>query len=287
VKTQLHATTGRAKLWAGITLAVAVATSSAMTIANAEAGQHRARPDKTKTCSSVNACVAANNTSSGAAIQGTGATGYGLAGYSTSGPGVYGLSSSNYGVLGMSNGFFAGVGGYNSYSSSGASGVYGDSTNGPGVDGYSQTSYAVQAEGTVLAEGNVFVQGEVYTEGDCQLGCSRSRHEASFSARTAQPTIDDVGEGDLREGVAHVSLASDFANAIDAQKRYVVLLTPEGDASLYVANRTTHSFDVREIGGGHSSIGFAYRIVAKPYGVADERLPFKVETATKHQPAVR
>jgi hypothetical protein len=30
---------------------------------------------------------------------------------------------------------------------------------------------------------------------------------------------------------------------------------------------------VHEVGGGHASVAFAYRIVAKPYGVRDERLP--------------
>jgi hypothetical protein len=97
----------------------------------------------------------------------------------------------------------------------------------------------------------------------------------SFAARTSQPTIDDVDEATLHAGVAHVALAADFANAIDKRKPYLVLLTPEGDASLYVANRTTRGFDVRQVGGGHSSVSFVYRIVAKPYAVPDERLPFK------------
>ena len=84
--------------------------------------------------------------------------------------------------------------------------------------------------------------------------------EASFAARTTQ------------DGVAP---AHDFAIAIDSSKPYLVLLTPEGDASLFVASRTAAGFEVRQTGGGHSSVTFAYRIVAKPYGVSDERLPFK------------
>ena len=126
-----------------------------------------------------------------------------------------------------------------------------------------------------LSQGNILVTGEVYTSGSCQSGCSRTRHEMSFSGRTSQPTLDDVGEGTLRNGIARVPLAADFANAIDASKPYLVLLTPEGDASLYMSNRTAGSFEVRQIGGGHTSIAFAYRIVAKPFGAAAERLPFK------------
>lgn len=84
-----------------------------------------------------------------------------------------------------------------------------------------------------------------------------------------------MGEAALRNGVARFALPSDFANVIDSRKPYLVLLTPEGDASLYVASRSANGFEVREVGGGHSAIGFAYRIVAKPFGTKDERLPFK------------
>jgi hypothetical protein len=98
----------------------------------------------------------------------------------------------------------------------------------------------------------------------------------SFSGQTSQPTLDDVGEGMLRNGIARVPLASDIANAIDARKPYLVLLTPEGDAPLYVASRTATGFEVRQMGGGRTSIPFAYRIVAKPYGAGPERLAFKI-----------
>jgi hypothetical protein len=174
-------------------------------------------------------------------------------------------------VVGSASGFQAGVAGYNSYASGGASGVYGFSQNGPGVTGStgSPSSYALQAEG------NVLVVGEIYTRGSCSAGCSRTRGEASFGARTSEPTIDDIGEASTREGVARVNLARDFANAIDPGKPYLVLLTPEGDAALYVANRSASGFEVRQVGGGRSSVAFAYRIVAKPFGVSQERLPFK------------
>ncbi len=130
-----------------------------------------------------------------------------------------------------------------------------------------------------MPTGNAFVTGEIYTGGACNSGCIGTRHQASFSARSSQPTIDDVGEGALHGGAVHVPLAPDFANVIDSSKPYVVLLTPEGDAALYVANRTANGFDVRQVGGGRSTVAFAYRIVAKPYGVRDERLPFKTIAA--------
>jgi hypothetical protein len=245
-------------LWAVVTLAAAVAGTSAITIANAD-GAHNPPPAKVKNCALSTPCLDDNNTSSGVGIEGSSSSGAGLLGY----------SKSYYGVEGESSGFYAAVGGYNTYASTGASGVYGQSENGPGVTGYSVSNYAISAEG------NVIVSGEIYTTGYCKYGCSKTRQQASFVSRTSQPTIDDVGEASIRNGAARVSLAADFANAIDPNKPYVVLLTPEGDASLYVSNRTSTGFEVRETGGGRGSVAFAYRIVAKPFAVADERLPFE------------
>jgi hypothetical protein len=256
---QTKSASARAKLWAGLTLAVAVATTGAVAIANANAGSGAQQHVTKNNCTTSNPCLDETNGSNGPGVEGN----------STNGVGVVGYSPNNYGVAGSSDNVDAAVGGFNSYSGDGASGVYGQSTNGFGVTEYSGSGYAF------FSEGNVLVEGEVYTSGYCQSGCSRTRHELSFSGRTSQPTLDDVGEGTLRNGVAHVPLASDFANAIDARKPYLVLLTPEGDGSLYVADRTAVGFEVRQTGGGHTSIPFAYRIVAKPYGAVAERLPFK------------
>lgn len=277
----------QARTWAGLTLALIATTMSAVTIAKAEGSRAPVAPNTA--CTSPSPCVTDTNHGKGIGVEGTAAIGTaGVKGTSTNGLGVWGASSggdgvegtssssvgvlgnstSFYGVEGNSAGFYAAVGGYNTYTTAGASGVYGQSTNGPGVYGYSENSYAMEADG------NVEVLGEIYTEGGCSTGCSRTRHETSFAARTSQPTIDDVGEAALRNGVAHVALSPDFANVIDPSHPYIVMLTPEGDASLYVASRNAGGFDVRQVGGGRNSIGFAYRIVAKPFGVRDERLPF-------------
>ncbi len=153
-----------------------------------------------------------------------------------------------------------------------SSGVYGQSDYGYGVSGSATNGYAL------YGDGNVLVNGEIYTSGSCKNGCSKTRGEAAFVARSSQPTIDDVGEGTLRNGFARIVLASDFANVIDTRKSYVVFVTPEGDASMYVAHRTAVGFDVHQVGGGHGNDAFAYRIVAKPYAARDERLPFKAVT---------
>ena len=249
---KMHSGGAQVKAWAALTLAATVTAASLVAVAGAQdSGQQRVRPDKVRKCATAAACVTGNNTGNGA--------------------GVEGEASTDFGILGMATGQNAGVGGYNSTANPGASGVYGQSANGFGVYGYSESSTGYG----VLSQGNLFVEGLVYTSGGCHAGCSRTRHQAAFSATTSQPTIDDMGEATLRGGIAHVTLSADFANTIDATKPYLVLLTPEGDAGLYVANRTPNGFDVRQIGGGRSSVGFVYRIVAKPYGVRDERLPFK------------
>jgi hypothetical protein len=252
----------RAKVWAALTLAVAVTSTGLIAIASAQENGQHAAPSKAKHCAGSAACLDGNNTGTGPGVQGSN-TG--------TGPGVQGTSTANFGVVGRSSGLQAAVGAFNSDAGSDASGVYGQSLNGYGV-------YGENPNGTgygIVSNGNALVTGEIYTGGACHSGCIGVHHQASFSARSSQPTIDDVGEGALRGGSAHVPLAPDFANVIDSSKPYVVLLTPEGDAALYVANRTANGFDVRQVGGGRSTVAFAYRIVAKPYGVRDERLPYK------------
>jgi hypothetical protein len=256
---QLDGGRARAKVWAALTLSLFVTTTSAITIANA---QGKAHSDKSnKTCQSGNPCLDETNGSNGPGIQGN----------STNGAGVYGYSPNYYGVIGDSQGVNAAIGAFNTYTAAGASGVYAQSQNGYGVYGVTESSSGYG----VVSEGNAYVSGLIYTGGACQDGCSKTRRQESFAARTSQPTIDDMGEATLRNGMAHVAIAGDFGNVIDAHKPYLVLLTPEGDASLYVANRTAGGFDVREVGGGRGTVSFAYRIVGKPYGASDERLPFK------------
>jgi hypothetical protein len=122
--------------------------------------------------------------------------------------------------------------------------------------------------------GNINTTGEVYTSGTCSSGCVRRRVK-SYAPKDASPTIEDAGEAQLRGGAVWVPLDPAFANVIDPQQRYIVLITPEGDTrGLYVARRTGAGFSVRETMGGRSGIPFAYRIVAHPLGAHEPRLPF-------------
>jgi hypothetical protein len=97
---------------------------------------------------------------------------------------------------------------------------------------------------------------------------------ATFSARQTVPTLEDVGEAQLAGGQAYVRIAPDFAATIDRQANYLVFITPQGESrGLYVTQKTGAGFEVRENGGGRSSLAFDYRIVAKPYGESSLRLP--------------
>jgi len=64
-----------------------------------------------------------------------------------------------------------------------------------------------------------------------------------------------------------VSIDPTFAETVSETADYHVFLTPKGDSKgLYVINETPTGFEVRESGGGASSLSFDYRIVAKRRG---------------------
>jgi hypothetical protein len=60
-----------------------------------------------------------------------------------------------------------------------------------------------------------------------------------------------------------VALDPDFIQTVNTGRDYMVIPVPNGECKgLYVTNKTPASFEVRELGGGTSSIRFDYRIVA-------------------------
>jgi hypothetical protein len=71
-----------------------------------------------------------------------------------------------------------------------------------------------------------------------------------------------------------VRLDAKFGQTANLSKNYHVFVTPKGDCKgLFVANETKDGFEVRELGGGQSSIDFDYRIVAHRNGYEAMRLP--------------
>jgi hypothetical protein len=214
--------------------------------------------------------------------------------------GILGLDlSSDGGVLnfGVSGRSYHGTGVFGS--SGTAAGLFGESKSGTGIFGRSASAtmpaLGLQATGTgplMIATnanggqalsldqgGNLTISGSITTGGSCNEGCWHSRdgrgaHLVSYMPRESSPTMEDFGEGQLVNGTVAVRIDSAFANAIDRSKDYLVFLTPDGDTKgLYVAQRSPSGFVVRESQGGRSDVQFSYRIVAKPFGKDEPRLP--------------
>jgi hypothetical protein len=126
--------------------------------------------------------------------------------------------------------------------------------------------------------GNLVLSGLVYTAGSCSSGCIAQglthKRVLSYAPRESQPSMEDFGEGQLVNGEAHVALDPKFTNVIDQNANYLVFAMPEGDCNgLFIAAKSKTGFVVRELHGGHSTLGFEYRIVAKPFGDHSARLP--------------
>lgn len=214
----------------------------------------------------------------------------GVTGGSLRGTGVTGYSTSGTGVVGI------GAFGSQSYGSSSGTFVEGGTTGAEIIEtSMSTSSEAVQvvADGgrlfrgengnlvnvfTVEQNGDIHITGKIFTSGSCSTGCAASAspgyHVVSYAPQESLPTMEDTGEAQLVNGDAYVRLDPAFASVIDRTANYIVLITPEGDSrGLYVAQKSRSGFAVRENGRGRSTLGFSYRIVAKPYGPAAARLP--------------
>lgn len=106
---------------------------------------------------------------------------------------------------------------------------------------------------------------------------------AVYSQESPQVWFEDFGSSNLVGGVATVQLESKYAQLVNTKLPYHVFLTPNGDChGLYVVQKDQNSFEVRELGGGQSSIGFDYRISALRNGYEKLRLePAKLATLQK------
>jgi len=142
----------------------------------------------------------------------------------------------------------------------------------------------------VTDDGNVGITGGYYKDGECITGCSAAtaaspgRAVRSYSTQASSPTIEDFGEATLTNGAGYVRMDPSFANVIEQQSNYLVFITPEGDSrGLYVTQKSLRGFVVRESQGGHSTLAFSYRIVAKPLRDRSPRLPMVAVRMTLRQ----
>lgn len=85
--------------------------------------------------------------------------------------------------------------------------------------------------------------------------------------------FEDYGKGVLQGGFAHIALDPIFAKniVVDSVHDLRVFIQLEGDCNgVFVANKNTNGFDVKELAGGVSRTSFSYHVVANR---ADETLP--------------
>jgi len=100
-----------------------------------------------------------------------------------------------------------------------------------------------------------------------------SRKLETYAMQSPENWMEDFGSGVLERGVALVKIDPAFAETVAGDASYHVFITPNGDSKgLYVIRKTATTFEVRESGGGVSSLTFDYRIVAKRRGYESQRL---------------
>jgi len=104
-------------------------------------------------------------------------------------------------------------------------------------------------------------------------------YRSMTSIASPEVWFEDFGAAVLQEGAAVVGIDRLFAKTVNLDAGYHVFLTALGDCNgLYVANKTGAGFEVRELGGGTSSVGFDYRIVAHRAGYEDVRLELQISS---------
>jgi hypothetical protein len=117
---------------------------------------------------------------------------------------------------------------------------------------------------------------ETYCDVDASgnLNCSGSKNAvvpvdggkrivAMSAIESPKNWFEDFGSAQLVNGAAVVALDPTFIQTVNSEMDYKVFPVPNGDCKgLYVTNKTATSFEVRELGGGTSSVSFDYRITA-------------------------
>jgi hypothetical protein len=248
----------------------------------------------------------------GSASGPTGVGVYGVASFAESagGPtsgnetmGVYGTAANGYGVEGttgvqqsQSPGLFAGLLGIDSTANFGNNdGVLGLTNNGyfgvegVGVEGSSDATPLAAANSAGTVVWSVDASGTVTTTANAQAiatvrGGERAR---TFVPTSTTPLLEDVGSATLVRGVSTVRFDPAFGSSISSGV-YQVFITPNGESKgLYVERKTASEFTVRENSNGRSTIGFDYRIVAKPFADTGTRIAIAPSAASFESPAQR
>ena len=206
--------------------------------------------------------ITSNTYSNPAGVYGEGYTG---------GNGVMGVSSttSYSGVFGVNAGGGEAITGVNNSASYPTLVLNNDAASGSALifeglaPNYSDDGCAIYTNGNVVCTGTK----------SAVVPIAGARKVALYAVEAPDVWFEDFGSGKLETGVATIALDPVFLQTVNANLAYHVFLTPGGDCKgLYVAQKTPTSFQVRELGGGESSVEFDYRIVARRKGYETTRL---------------
>ena len=172
-----------------------------------------------------------------------------------------GATSGNFGVVGSVDDGTAGV--FINNSPGGAPTLYVQAENS------ASTPFIVDFDATPNFLGKYC---EVDSSGDLSCTGSKSavvpvdggqRIVAMSAIESPKNWFEDFGSAELVNGKAVVTLDPTFIQTVNTEMDYRVFPVPNGDCKgLYVTNKTATSFEVRELGGGTSSVAFDYRITA-------------------------
>ncbi len=200
---------------------------------------------------------------------------------SANGYGIYGLTKNGYGVWGEVDGP-SGLDAVHGFTqSNGGAGVAGETSQIGNVGVYGYSPAIISDSGW-----SAFFDGPNHACGirDGNLACGGSksavvpvdggsRKVALYAVEAPENWFEDFGSGRLSSGAAAIRLEPTFAQTVNTDLDYHVFLTPNGDSrGLYISAKTKTSFEVREQGGGSSSISFDYRIVARRRNYENIRL---------------
>jgi hypothetical protein len=187
--------------------------------------------------------------------------------------GAWGDTSGDWGVLGTTD--------------EGDS-IVGFNASEPFATGYFENDEVSSSDAPVLVTvgGNVGgacmfdVSGDMYCSGSKSAVVpvdGGARKVALYAVESPKNWFEDFGSGRLSSGSAVIELEPTFAQTVNTQS-YHVFLTPNGDCKgLYVSQKSAGGFEVRELGGGTSSIEFDYRIVAERRGYENIRMADKTQ----------
>lgn len=129
-------------------------------------------------------------------------------------------------------------------------------------------------------DGNLACTGNITPTVPVKQG---TRQAALYTMASPENWFEDFGSGRLSNGSATIALDADFAETVNTGVDYHVFLTPNGESKgLYVSQKGPSSFEVRESGGGSSSISFDYRIVAHRKGQEGVRMADMTERMQHH-----